>query len=216
MRMLDTLKLSWGRALELDPGSFVARVELAKLYLTVPGMLGGSVSKAKELEAAVRNSQPETARVIRAYLAGEAKKWAEMEEELLALHPSKDPVVRAEIRGITTQLAQAFYKDGKDMAKAKSLYEALSRSQPTHASGYYGVGRVHLAMGQPDQAVRNLEHARTLAGADDYPIDQRLGDAFLAKGDQPKAKAAYERYIANKRANPANAEEARSSLAKLR
>lgn len=50
MRMLDSLKASWIRTLELDPGSFTARVQLAKLYLTVPGMMGGSVSKARELE----------------------------------------------------------------------------------------------------------------------------------------------------------------------
>ncbi|WP_181373081.1 tetratricopeptide repeat protein [Massilia glaciei] len=216
MRMVGTLKASWVRTLELDPGSFVARVELAKLYLTVPGMMGGSVSKAKELEAGVRASQPETARIIRAYIAGEAKRWGEMEGELAALKPSKDSAMREEIRGATMQLAQVFLTDGKDLAKARSLYETLLRSEPDHAGAVYGLGRVHSSMGQPDQAIRNLEHAKTLIGADDYPIDHRLGDAYLAKGDKAQAKAAYARYIANKRANPANAEEARASLAKLR
>jgi len=216
MRLLGTLKASWIRTLELDPGSFVARVELAKLYLAVPGMMGGSVSKARELEEAVRASQPETARIIRAYIAGEAKKWGEMEGELSALKPGKDSALREEVRGATMQLAQAFLKDGKDPAKARSLYETLLRTDPDHASGLYGLSRVHSAMGQPDQAIRNLEQARALRGADDYPIDHRLGDAYLAKGNKAQAKAAYERYIANKRANPGNAEEAKNSLAKLR
>jgi len=39
--------------------------------------------------------------------------------------------------------------------------------------------------------------------------------ALLDKGDKAQAKAAYERFIANKRANPANVEDARKSLAKL-
>jgi len=39
--------------------------------------------------------------------------------------------------------------------------------------------------------------------------------ALLAKGDKAQAIAAYERFIANKRVNPANAEDARKSLAKL-
>ena len=38
----------------------------------------------RELEAAVRGSQPETARIIRVHIAGEAKKWAEMEADIVA------------------------------------------------------------------------------------------------------------------------------------
>ena len=52
-------------------------------------------------------------------------------------------------------------------------------------------------------------------GADHYPIDHRLGDAYLAKGDKALARDAYERFISNKRSKPANVESARSSLAKL-
>jgi len=215
MRMLDSLKASWIRTLELDPGSFTARVQLAKLYLTVPGMMGGSVSKARELEAAVRGSQPDTARIIRVHLAAEAKKWGEMESELLALKPGKDAAMLEEVREATMQLALPFLKDGKDLAKARSLYEGLLRDQPGKASGCYGLARVHAALGQTDEAIRYLERAKTLSGADDYPIDHRLGDAYMAKGDKAQAKAAYERFIANKRANPAKLDAARKSLAKL-
>lgn len=215
IRMLDTLKASWGRTLELDPTSFTARVQLAKLYLTVPAMMGGSVSKAKELEAAARSSQPETARLIRVYIAAEAEKWGEMESELQALKPGQDAAMLAEVREATMQLALPFLKDGKDLAKAKTLYEGLQRDQPAKASGCYGLGRVYAAMGQLDEGIRMFEHAKTLGGADDYPIDHRLGDAYLAKGDKARAKAAYERFIASKRANPANVDDARKSLAKI-
>lgn len=213
MRNVGSLKESWIRTLELDPGSFTARVQLAKLYLTVPGMMGGSVSKAKDLEAAVRSSQPETARLIRVYIAAEDKQWAAMESELLALKPDKDGAMLDEMREATMQLAKVFLKD--NLAKAKSLYEGLQRDQPQSASGPYGISRVYAAQGQTDEAIRHLERAKTLSGADDYPIDHRLGDAYLAKGDKAQAKAAYERFIANKRANPANVEDARKSLAKL-
>ncbi|GJJ05456.1 hypothetical protein RugamoR64_59940 [Duganella rhizosphaerae] len=215
MRMLDTLKESWSRTLELAPDSFVARVQLAKLYLTVPGMMGGSVSKAKELEAAVRASQPETARIIRVNIAAEAKQWGAMEGELSVLKPGKDAAMREEIRNATMQLAQVFLADGKDLAKARSLYATLLRDQPDHAAGYYGLGRVLTQMGQADEAIRNFERAKTMTGADGFPIDHRLGDAYLAKGDKAQARAAYERFIANKRANPANLDDARKSLAKL-
>ncbi|MCV2365671.1 tetratricopeptide repeat protein [Paucibacter sp. DJ1R-11] len=215
MRNVGSLKESWIRTLELDPSSFTARVQLAKLYLTVPGMMGGSVSKAKELEATVRSSQPETARIIRVHMAAEDKKWAEMESELLGVKPSKDGAMLDEVREATMQLARVYLKDNKDLAKAKSLYEGLLRDQPSKASGSYGLSRVYAAQAQTDEAIRYLERAKTLSGADEYPIDHRLGDAYLAKGDKAQAKAAYERFIANKRANPANVEDARKSLAKL-
>jgi tetratricopeptide (TPR) repeat protein len=215
MRSVGSLKDLWIRTLELEPTSFTARVQLAKLYVTVPGIMGGSSSKAKELEAAVRSSQPETARIIRVHIAAEAKKWAEMEAELLALKPTKDSAMLEEVRDATLQLALNFFRDGKDLAKAKSLYESLQRDQPSQAAGFYGAARVQAALGQPDEAIRLFERARTLAGADNYPIDHRLGDTLLAKGDKAQAKAVYERFIANKRAKPAHVEEVRKSLAKL-
>jgi tetratricopeptide (TPR) repeat protein len=215
MRSVGSLKDLWIRTLELEPNSFTARVQLAKLYVVVPGMMGGSTSKAKELEAAVRSSQPETARIIRVHIAGEAKKWADMEAELLAIKPTKDAAMQAEVREATMQLALNFLRDGKDLAKAKNLYESLQRDQPGQAAGFYGAARVQAALGQPDEAIRLFELARTLAGADEAPIDHRLGDTLLAKGDKAQAKAVYERFVANKRAKPANVEEVRKSLAKL-
>lgn len=215
MRSVGTLKDLWIRALALEPTSFTARVQLAKLYMTVPGMMGGSTAKAKELEAAVRSSQPETARIIRVHIAAEAKQWAEMEAELSALKGAKDAALQDEVREATMQLALVFFKDAKDLAKAKGLYESLQRDQPSRAAGFYGAARVQAALGQPDEAIRLFERAKTLAGADDHPIDHRLGDALLAKGDKAQAKAAYQRFVANPRAKPGNVEEVRKTLAKL-
>lgn len=215
LRSAGTLKETWLRALELDPGSFTARVELAKLYITLPGMMGGSIARAKELEAAVRSSQPETARIIRVHLAAEDKNWAEMESELLALKPGKDGAMRSEVRETTHQLAKVFLKDNKNLAKARSLYERLQRDQPNSASGFYGMSRVFAAQGQSDEAIRCLDQARALSDASDYPIDHRLGDAYLAKADKARARAAYERYLANPRANPANLDSVRKSLSQL-
>lgn len=215
MRSVGRLKDLWIRTLALEPTSFTARVQLAKLYVMLPGMMGGSIAKATELEAAVRSSQPETARIIRVHIAAEAKKWADMEAELLALKPTRDAAMLDEVREATMQLALVYLKDGKDLAKARSLYASLQRDQPGRAAGFYGAARVQAALGQPDEAIRLFERARTLAGADDFPLDQRLGDVLLAKGDKAQARAAYERFIANKRAKPANVEEVRKRLAEL-
>ena len=213
--MLGDIKTALIRAVELEPSMATARIQLAKLYLFAPGMLGGSAAKARELEAAVRHSQPEQARVIRVYVAAEAKKWTEMEAELAALKPGKDAALLDEARSAYLQLATHYLKDEKDLVKAKSLFEKLQRDQPDHAAGVYGLARVQTEVGQFDEAVRLFERAKTLDGADDLPVDHRLGDALLAKGDKAQAKAAYERFIAKKNTNPNNVESARKSLAKL-
>lgn len=215
MRTMGTLKESWIRTLELEPGSVVARVQLAKLYITVPGMMGGSLSKARELEIAVRNTQPEVARIIRVHIAADTKRWGEVESELLAVQADKDGALLDEVREATMQLAGSFLKDNKDVAKAKSLYEGLVRDQPNRAAGFYGVGRILVMTGQTEAAIRHLERAKTLIGAADYPIDHRLGDAYLAKGEKAQAKAAYERFLTNKRANSTNIETVRESLLAL-
>ena len=123
---------------------------------------------AGALGAAVRSSQPETARIIRIYIAAEDKKWAEMESELLALKPSKDGAMRKEVREATTQLAKVFLSDSKDLAKATRLYERLQRDQPDSASGIYGMSRVFAAQGKTDEAIRNLERARALSDAGEH------------------------------------------------
>lgn len=215
MRSVGSLKDLWRRTLALEPTSFTARVQLAKLYLTLPGMVGGSTTQAKELESAVRSSQPETARIIRVHIAAQAQQWAEMEAELLALKPTKDAAMREEVREATMQLALVYLKDGRDLAKAQRLYGTLQRDQPNQAAGFYGAARVQAALGQPDEAIRLFERARALAGADAYPIDLRLGDTLLAKGDKAQAKLVYERFAANKRAKPSQVEEVRKHLAKL-
>ncbi len=215
VRLMDGVKEALNRALELDPSSFVARVQLTKLYLYAPGVLGGSTAKAKELEAAVRSSQPEQAKLLRAYIAADAKKWNDMESELAALKPGKDAALLEEARAATMQLATHYLKDAKEPAKAKAIFESLQREQPTYAHGAYGLGRVHAEAGQTDEALRYFEKAKTLAGADELPIDHRLGDVLLAKGDKAQAKAAYERFLKSKRANPNNVDAARKSLASL-
>lgn len=215
MRMVGNLKDAWIRTLELDPTNTVARVQLAKVYVAVPGMMGGSMSKARDLETAVRDSQPEVARIIRVHIAADSKKWGEMEIELLAMKPGKDSGLLDEVREATMQLASNFLQDDRDLPKARSLYEGLLRDQPSQAAGAYGLGRVYAAMGKANDAIRVLERAKTLSAADRFPIDHRLGDAYLAKGDKAQAKVAYERFIANKRANPTNVESARKSLAAI-
>jgi tetratricopeptide (TPR) repeat protein len=207
-------KEQFQKAVELDPTLYEARVGLTQFYLMAPGFAGGSVPKAKELAAEAQARQPEHAKLLRALLAMNDKDWTAAERELASVKPGDDRTVARELRGNWSRLGFEFMAQ-KNLPKARGIFEALQKDYPAHAAGPYGLGRVLTEMGQGDDAVKALERARTLEGADRMPIDHRLGQALLAKGDKAGAKAALERFVQDKRANPRNVEDAKKLLAGL-
>ncbi|RTL19266.1 MAG: tetratricopeptide repeat protein [Burkholderiales bacterium] len=202
------------KAVQLDPTLFEARNGLSQFYLMAPSFAGGSVAKARELADQVQARQPEQAKLLRAVLAMNEKDWAGAERELASVKPADDRTVARELRGNWLRLGFE-QMEQKNLPKARAIFEALQRDYPAHAAGPYGLGRVLNEMGQPDEAIKSLERARTLEGAERLPIDHRLGQALLAKGDKAGAKAALERFTQNKRANPKNVEDAKKLLATL-
>jgi len=202
------------KAVELDPQLLEARIGLAQFYLIAPGFAGGSEAKARELATEVQARQPEQARLVRFLVAAQDKDWASAEKELAAVKPGDDHTLQRELRNSWTRLG-AELVDQKSFAKARSIFEAVQHDHPQHAAGPYGLARVALETGQPDEALRLLERARTLEGADRYPLDHRVGQALLAKGDKAGARVALERFVQNKRANPRNVDDAKKLLAGL-
>jgi tetratricopeptide (TPR) repeat protein len=201
-------------AVELDPQLFEARSGLTQFYLMAPGFAGGSTAKARELAADAQSRQPEQAKLLRALLAMNDKDWTGAERELSSVKPGDDRTLARELRGNWSRLGFEFMEQ-KNFPKARGVFEALQRDHPAHAAGPYGLGRVSLEMGQPDEAIKALERARTLEGAERMPVDHRLGQALIAKGDKAGARAALERFVQNKRANPRNLEDAKKLLASL-
>ena len=212
--LVGRIKDALSRALELDPAAYTARSKLTQIYLFTPGFLGGSVSRAKELEVAIRSSQPEQARLLRALIAAKQGDWDAAERELLSVRPVEDAALLADIRDAYGQLGRHWSKEGQPV-KARSAYEQLLRDQPTQAAAPYYLGRLALDLGQPAEAVKQFERAKALEGAGSLPLDHRLGDAWVALGEKAKARAAYERTINNKQSSPGHVEDARKSLAKL-
>jgi tetratricopeptide (TPR) repeat protein len=201
-------------AVELDPQLFEARSGLTQFYLMAPGFAGGSTAKARELAADAQSRQPEQAKLLRALLAMNDKDWTGAERELSSVKPGDDRTLARELRGNWSRLGFEFMEQ-KNFPKARGVFEALQRDHPAHAAGPYGLGRVSLEMGQPDEAIKALERARTLEGAERMPVDHRLGQALIDKGDKAGARAALERFVQNKRANPRNLEDAKKLLASL-
>jgi tetratricopeptide (TPR) repeat protein len=202
------------KAVELDPQLFEARFALAQFYVIAPGFAGGSVAKARELASEVQARQPEQAKLVRFLVAAQDKDWAGAERELASVKPGDDRALQRELRNGWMRLGAEFMEQ-KSHAKARSAFEAVQRHHPQHAAGPYGLARVALETQQPDEALRLLERCRTLEGADRFPLDHRVGQALIAKGDKAGARAALERFVQNKRANPRNLEDAKKRLAEL-
>lgn len=202
------------KAVEQDPQLFEARSALVQFYLMAPGFAGGSAAKARELAGEVQARQPEQARLLRFLVAAQDKDWAGAERELAAVKPGDDQVLQRELRNGWMRLGAELIEQ-KAFPKARAVFEAVQRDHPQHAAGSYGLARVALETGQPDEALRQLERCRALEGADRYPLDHRAGLALLAKGDKPSARLVLERFVQNKRANPRNVEDARKRLAEL-
>lgn len=207
-------KEQFAKAVELDPQLFEARTGLTQFYLMAPGFAGGSTAKARELAVEVQSRQPEQAKLLRSLLAMNDKDWAAAERELASVKSGDDRALQRELRGAWTRVGFE-HMEQKNHAKARGVFEALQRDYPAHAAGPYGLGRTALEQGQADDAIKSLERARGLEGAERLPIDHRLGQALIAKGDKAAAKTALERFVQNKRANPRNVEDARKLLAGL-
>lgn len=214
MRLAGSIKEHLLKAVELDPLLYEAREALTQFYLMAPSAIGGSVDKARELAVQAQARQPEHAKLLRALIATQQEQFAEAERELRGVKAGEDKDLRDGLRQGLSGLAQQRLR-AKDYAGSKALFESIAKDFPEHAVGFYGQGRNLSALNQPEEAIRLFERARTLKGARHLPIDHRLGQALLAKGDKAQARVALERFVRDPNANPVNLKEARKLLEDL-
>lgn len=214
LSLAGKVKSNLQRALELDPQLFEARLALSQFYLKVPGIAGGSASKARELAQAIESSQPEHAKLLRAKLAFHDKQLAETERGLQAVKPGSDLSLQSALRDAWYDLGMQLAFD-KQYAHANAVFENLRRSYPRQAIGPFGLGRVAALQGQFEEAINQFERARPLAGSDKVPLDYRLGIALMDKGDTVQARVVLERFVERRKGTPANREDARKRLAQM-
>lgn len=208
----------FARALELDPTLFEARSSLVDFYLLAPSIAGGSGAKARELAAAIVRQEPERARLLYIKIALNDQDLDRAERELAKLsraaRSSGDGPLREGLLAAWADLGAQFQSEG-DFARARSAFEALQRDYPDHAAGFFGLGCLLLEQGQPDEAIRQLDRARTSVGAWRLPVELRLGQAWQAKGERREARLAIERFLSARRGNPRDLRDARQRLMSL-
>ncbi len=202
------------KALAIDPAFYAARSGLVQFYLMVPGLAGGSVSKARDVAQAAASKQPEHAKLLDAMILQYDDKAADAERLLATVQVGSDADLANELRGQWISLGFG-YLEAKQPAKARAIFERAARDKADQPEAHYGLGRALSDQRQWDDAIAELKLAATLPGHDTLPVDYRLGIALQSKGEAAQAKAAFQRYVGSAGATPHNADDAKKRLADL-
>lgn len=187
------VKAAYERAVALDPRQVDARFGLVQFYLLAPGVMGGSVPKAREQATALLAVQPVQGRIALARIAAKDKDWAGVERELTTLLREQPDSARA-----VAALAN-FYADRDRTDDAFRTYDQWLARHPNDLTGLYGVGRTAAVSGrQLERGLAALQQALALpaSGEETAPVNRaamqyRLGMIHEKAGRKPEAKTAY-------------------------
>ncbi len=183
---------AYQQAVQLDPKSVDARSSLAKYYIVVPGMAGGSADKANEQIAELDKIAPVQADLARANMALQNKNDQKSETYLKSAVKLDETANSDLILGI-------FLEVRKRYAEAISAFEAGISKDPSDSDNYYQVGlaallgNIHIHEGIEDlQKYLTMPH-------DWHPdtptykwAHYRLGMLYGISGDKVNEKAQYE------------------------
>lgn len=102
-----TAKAEYLRALELDPRNAEARRDLLQFYLQAPGVVGGSVAKARALAADCVPYDPDLAHVLRADVHLHEQEYEAALQALAAVDAAASPATVGYARQLVHALAAA-------------------------------------------------------------------------------------------------------------
>ncbi len=204
-------KSEFERAIALDPDNLDARDGLVSYYLEAPGIMGGSVEKAKEQAGEIRKRDALRGALLFASIAEQKKDVAGAEREYLA-------ATRAFPDSLVPRYALGtFYTRIEKYDEAFATFEAILAAKPDELNALYQVGRTGALSGQrlerAEQALKRFiatpprEGTPKPAGA-----HWRLGMVYEKGGRKDAARAEYQRAL---EIDPGFAE-AKKSLAKLK
>jgi tetratricopeptide (TPR) repeat protein len=211
-RSAGTVRSALSTAHELEPAWYPARGSLVEFYLLAPGMMGGSTTKAAELARAA--PAPEQTRALEARIAMNERRFDEALKLLMALPAGLPPALAEDARSWAVQSALGLTNAGQ-AAAAQAPLEKLVREHPGHAGPVYALARVRAETGAHEAALQLYETATRLRGAEQMPLDWRVGISQQQLGRTEAAKASFQRYLAAGKGQKASLEDAKKRLAQL-
>jgi tetratricopeptide (TPR) repeat protein len=160
-------KNEFERAVQLDPASVPARVDLAQYYTEAPAIMGGGLDKAREQAAQVEQYDPGMAGLIRARVAEKEKHYDEAERELrTAITKAKNPA------DMWLQLAAFERRRGRLDAMQNAVQSAMAQSSKP-AETYFDAG------------------TELYLGSRDFPEAAEFLQKYLSSGELVEAAPAF-------------------------
>lgn len=204
-------KSEFEKAAQLDPNSVGAHDGLMQFYLLAPGVMGGSVGKAREQAAEIARINPYQGHLAQGRIANNQKDLVGAEKNWRAFYAAYPDSVSP-----MTNLA-AFLINNNRAEEAWPVVEKFLAKHPDNVPGQWWFVRTSAATGK--QMEKGEQYVRALLA---IPVDKtprvsndvlhfRLGDLHAKRGDKAKAKAEYEEAL---RINP-KLEAAKKALASL-
>lgn len=190
MGLMKDAKAEWSTALELTPGDVDAHVSLAMYYIMVPGIMGGSYSRAHDLEAELDKLDPVQALQVRANEAGN-KDDIDGGAKLLQQAIEKDPTSSSRIA------LGLLYAGGKRYDDAVKTFHDTLVKDPKAYMAWYQIGKTaDVAKSNYEDGIAALKQYLALADLPDtLPTPAwahyRLGDIYAAQGQKDQARSEY-------------------------
>lgn len=198
-------------AVALAPDNVEARSDLLQYYVVVPGLMGGSVDKARVQAKEIARRNPLRGRLAHAVLHERARDAAGAEKEYLAaVSESPDSAVAYYALGNMYQRTARY-------GEAVAVYDRLLARQPAARAARYHIGRASSLSGLDLE--RGVCELRAYIASGPGPEDPslasahyRLGLVLERQGDRVSARREFEETLRLDRGQ----REAKEALARVR
>lgn len=204
-------KAEFERASALDPENLDAREDLIQYYLQAPGMVGGSVTKAKEQAAEIQKRDPLRGTLAYASVAQDQKDFAGAERQYrsaIAAYPESLNVRYA---------LGSFFTRRERYDEAFAVFDSVLAARPDELNALYQIGRTGAISGlRLDRAEQAMKEFLASPPRPNNPrpagAHWRLGMIYEKQGRKDLAAEEYRKSLA---IDPGFAD-AKKSLAKLK
>jgi len=188
-------KNEFERAVQLDPSSVEARLDVAQYYTEAPPIMGGGLDKARDQAAQVAKYNSAKSHLMLARVAEKEKQFPEAESQLRqAIGEAKDPAE------YWLELATFYRLRGRLDDMQKTVQTALA--QPGRPAETYFDAANELFLGNrdfPDAVLylqKYLASGGLVEGAPAFRAHYQLGQIYEKMGQEPAAVSEYQASLA--------------------
>ncbi|MBC34598.1 MAG: hypothetical protein CL663_00935 [Bacteroidetes bacterium] len=182
------------KAIELDAENVEARYSLSMYYLMAPGIMGGSIEKAKEQASKIRELDPIRGIIVKAEIHKHAENFdLAIQEYLNGIEMEEGNIV------LYYNLATT-YEQNKDYDKCIETYEKIIVIDSSRLDIYYSIGRIG--------ALYNVQLEKAKASFEKYLLQEpkknqpslawahyRLGMVYEKMGESALAQSEYKQAL---------------------